>query len=165
MRGLLVTLLTVAASVMASCGRESEAPSVPAQPAKELTDTALIRALDAYRAVCIDTINSPSCTKEVEIYYDDLDALGSDTLGFCSKGVQPVPTIAISNKTKTWDTLSLHLLVAHEAEHCLRDIEHNMEGGIHLMRPKFLSPDEASLKSYDEWLVDSFLTVSVEPER
>lgn len=153
-------LAVVAASLfLSACGAPEQAqpPTVVAEEAPG--QAVLDDSLERYRELCRRDGQGSICDRPVEIYTTNFfRVVETTTWGRCDAewvGTKLTLRILISDVALAWSPERLALLVAHEAEHCLRGIAHEESGAPHLMRPHLLDEAELAERDYEGWVGES----------
>lgn len=171
MKALLLSLLTTititaTTSLLVACGGPETTPSSPTITSTTLvpeTDTGqltLEKSLNRYRAVCKEAGHGALCDRPVEIVSKAYLPSATGLYGRCDaewEGSRLKLQVFILEDALAWSPDLLDLLVAHEAEHCVRGVSHDESGEPKLMRPDFLTEEEATLQDYRTWVEESFV--------
>jgi hypothetical protein len=113
------------------------------------TERVLVESLERYRRLCRKYNKSPLCDRPVVIEFTD--SLPDDIEGVCTAtwfGTKMTRQIQIQSYVRDWGRDQRDTLMAHEAEHCLRGINHS-NGGETLMNPYALPVDVIEMIGYE----------------
>jgi hypothetical protein len=167
MRRVLAVMAASLALVACGAPDQAQPPTVVAEEAPG--QAVLDESLERYRELCRRDGQGSVCDRPVEIYATEFfRVVESTTWGRCDaewKGTKLSLRILISDVALSWSSERLDLLVAHEAEHCLRGIAHDESGEPHLMRPHLLDESELLERSYENWVGESLEQRSSDPTK
>jgi len=134
----------------AACGR-AESTTTQSVPPAASPDKRVMTALNEYLTVCRqEGLDCP--TRNLTISFGEIPA---EYAGLCTMYTTG-PVITLALEAKTYSDGMFKALIWHEAEHCIRGIQHTEGDAPHIMRSRLMNDDELKRKPMLTWLREAF---------